>query len=200
MSKIQHITTGNVEIFLFSELDNLSERRYCASQTQIMKEIQDAHSPSRKAELYALDMIWFKHFEGTIFQRKETGKPFCDKYELSISHHAPYLSVARSDRPVGVDIEAPREQLHRIRKKFLHKNEYSFENDLKALQLVWSVKEVVYKIYDDDQMFFWRDIEVLDLNTEANQLKAKVIHQDKTTVHNFEVVELKDGIKIVYSV
>lgn len=197
MSKIEHITEGNVEIFLFDGVENLNGLEVV--QPQIKMEFLEAHSDTRKAELLALSKIWNAFFEGIQFERKPTGKPICDQYNLSISHHGKYFSLARSKKPVGIDVEGPRTQLVRIQKKFLHPSEAQFAADVEKLQLIWSVKEVVYKIYDDDQMFFWRDIKVTEMDLENNLIQAEITHQNVVSNLKFKFINLDDGVKMVFN-
>lgn len=68
--------------------------------------------------------------------------------EISISHslHTVALAVGRARRPIGVDIELPRQQLVRVAARFLAPEEIPIhavgaENLLRA----WTAKEAVFK-------------------------------------------------------
>jgi 4'-phosphopantetheinyl transferase len=83
----------------------------------------------------------------------EFGKPDLQNFEyrMSISHTAAYSAVILSDRyNVGIDIESVRQDLDRIKQKFMRPDELATlpeKNYLPKVLLYWSAKEVMYKIY-----------------------------------------------------
>ncbi len=68
---------------------------------------------------------------------------------ISLSHGGGWavMAVAAQGETVGVDIEAPRSQLHRVVDKFLSESEKGRWDytSLPVLQWLWTVKEAVYK-------------------------------------------------------
>lgn len=198
MSKIEHIKRHNVEIFLAHDIFTIDHPTL--ADQNIKQEYNRAHSDKRKAELRALDYIWSQHFKNTNFNRKETGKPICDDYHLSISHHDGYLALSKSLSPVGVDIEGKRKQLNTIQHKFLHDEEKKWISQLEDLQKIWSVKEVVYKIFDDDQLFFARDMNVMPITNNEKIIHAEVQHKNKLHSMDFECIKLKNEIILVTNI
>lgn len=79
----------------------------------------------------------------------ENGRPYLEgatDIHISISHSAEECLLAVSNRPVGIDIETPREQLQRIAAKFLTPAEYSRgPHDIGVLLRYWTAKEAVFK-------------------------------------------------------
>jgi phosphopantetheinyl transferase len=92
------------------------------------------------------------------------GKPRLRNNELhlSISHSGDYSAVITSKTSeVGIDIERLRERIHRIKDRFLSKEEdqkIGEANRLDKLYVAWGAKEAVYKIYGKPEVDFQRDI------------------------------------------
>lgn len=75
---------------------------------------------------------------------------------MSISHSFPYATaIIHAEKPVGIDIEQPRDKILRIAEKFLNPKERDFAgNDLELLSILWSAKEVLYKIHGRKKLTF----------------------------------------------
>ncbi len=67
--------------------------------------------------------------------------------EISISHslHTVVLAVGRAGRPIGVDIELPRQQLVRVAARFLAPEEIPIHGaDEESLLRAWTAKEAAF--------------------------------------------------------
>ena len=102
------------------------------------------------------------------------GKPLLSEAsaEISLTHSYPYvaaiLDTAQSE--VGIDIEQPKETLHRIAHKFLNEREKSFvNNNINKLCICWCVKESLYKIYSKRGISFSEHLHIspFELNQEG---------------------------------
>ncbi len=96
-------------------------------------------------------------------------------YRMSISHSKHYAAVIISERyTVGVDIESMRHDMSRLKNKFMRPDELAGmprELELNYVQLHWSAKEVMYKIYYRRKLDF-RDhmgVEPFDLANNLEQ-------------------------------
>ena len=72
------------------------------------------------------------------------GIPRLPKGHISISHTRDYVAIAIGPRPLGVDVEREREQVHRVAEKFIHPSENFAKTTEERIQL-WTAKEAVYK-------------------------------------------------------
>ena len=103
----------------------------------------------------------FPDFPYEMIQIADTRKPFLadERYHFSISHCGDYAAaiVSRTQR-VGIDIEKPVEKIGRIRDKFLNEGEKQRflpgPEDLKALTILWSAKESIFKWYGNGAVEF----------------------------------------------
>jgi len=90
--------------------------------------------------------------------KDEDGKPSLQghKHEISLTHSFPYVAaIIDTTQPVGIDLEQPREKVKRIAHKFLSQKELEFaNNDTLNLNMMWCIKETLYKIYGKKGLIF----------------------------------------------
>ena len=110
---------------------------------------------SRLAVKYLLQQ---QHLKFNGITKDQFNKPFLKNHacHLSISHSFPYATaIIHEEKPVGIDIEQPRDKILRIAEKFLNPEERDFAgNDLELLSILWSAKEVLYKIHGRKKLTF----------------------------------------------
>lgn len=92
-------------------------------------------------------------------QHNPDGSPYLPGFDgsISVSHGGEIAIVARNDiLPIGIDVEAPRQQLERVERKFVGEEDFkgsfklSNENRMSSekisrLLALWTAKEAVYK-------------------------------------------------------
>ncbi len=110
--------------------------------------------------------------------KDDHGKPFFKSlpYHLSISHGHNWIGVMiDQEHSCGLDIESPREQLLKIKKKYLGpKEQEACGNDLHLLCLYWCAKEAVYKIYGRRQLSFADNIRIE--NISGDTISTKIVN------------------------
>lgn len=100
------------------------------------------------------------------------GAPFVEGHpaiNLSISHSRRLAALAVDPaRPIGLDIEEPREQLQRVAPRFLAPDELAIlesiaDPDARGLELVraWTIKEALVKISGENVPDLRRDLRAL---------------------------------------
>lgn len=99
------------------------------------------------------------------------GKPEHPKGPISLSHckigavaaHSPSLAV-------GVDVEVERSQLTKIAPKFVRADERQFLENLgtqEALQLIWGIKESLFKLYGEGGVDFKEHLHITTLERNS---------------------------------
>lgn len=113
----------------------------------------------------------FPDFPHQLIHIADTRKPYLpgEEYHFSISHCGDYAAaIVSKNLQVGIDIELPSYKVARVRHKFLHVDEYhmvekrypaasTLQTDaqyLRALTLLWSAKEAVFKWYGEGEVDF----------------------------------------------
>lgn len=94
----------------------------------------------------------------------DSGRPVLENspFNLSISHTKGFAAVALSKSEFsGVDIEHPSERVIKVYDRFVSADEKAFIPESQQLQyftLLWSLKEAMYKIFDEKSVIFNRDL------------------------------------------
>lgn len=85
---------------------------------------------------------------------------------LSLSHSFPYAAaIIHMEKEVGIDVEKSRDQLFRIRHKFLNPEELSSTgNNIHKLCVYWAAKEAIYKINGKGGLIFKENILIKPFN------------------------------------
>lgn len=133
--------------------------------------------------------------------KDECGKPHLLKSQchISISHSYPYVvCMVDQQQPCGIDIEAPREKLIRIKNKFLnHSEQIVLERNIDLLCQYWCAKESLYKLYGRKNLSFAKDI---NINMVAdNMLKGTIQNGKKLDTYKLQS-EYIDGHYLVYNI
>lgn len=154
----------------------------------INEEPPENYHPSKQAEWMATRMLvenlcqkFGLKYKGIV--KDEFGKPFLkgQTAQISISHSYPIASaMIHMDSPCGIDVEWPRDKMHRIQHKFLNAEEFQYRDDTRALCVIWAAKEAIYKRYGKKQLSFQDNMKVeitenglkgwLLLNGERNEI------------------------------
>ena len=99
------------------------------------------------------------------------GKPEHPSGPISISHCKSGAVAAHSPSlHVGVDVEMKRTQLTKITSKFLRTDEQRFLEDLgtqDALQLIWGIKESLFKLYSEGGVDFREHLHITTLERNS---------------------------------
>jgi phosphopantetheinyl transferase len=159
------------------------EESFFLSKVPLQRNISHQHKRLQHlAGRYLLKFL-FPDFPLELIRIADTLRPFLegDPYHFSISHCGGFAAViVSSNRRVGVDIEIPDTKVARIRKKFLHKQELeklagvpvsfqwdrkflndkyeTYGSELRALTLLWSCKEAVFKWWSYGKVDFRENI------------------------------------------
>lgn len=107
--------------------------------------------------------------------KDEFGKPHAmdGSYHLSVSHSGDYaVAIGSGMHPVGIDIERIGNRIRKIASKFVNEEEEKLiraNDELKALYLIWSAKEAMYKLYGRKALNFKKHlfVEPFDIRKEG---------------------------------
>jgi 4'-phosphopantetheinyl transferase len=90
--------------------------------------------------------------------KDEFGKPFLKEHphQISLSHSYPYVAAQiDSQKPVGIDLEQPKEKLRKVAQRIFSQPEVEDAGDnLTKLCIYWCGKEALYKIYGKKNLLF----------------------------------------------
>lgn len=115
--------------------------------------------PERRLHWLATQCLLQQTFRNpAIVLYNQHGKPIINEHQhLSISHSGTYVALARASQACGVDVQKADEKIPRIANKFIHEKELDWiaktTTPGKFMQLIWSIKEAVFKIYGTNIAF-----------------------------------------------
>ena len=105
---------------------------------------------------------WNLPFEG--LTKDNAGKPYLKNSDLhiSLSHSYPYVAVIiDKEKPVGIDLEQPKDKLLRIAERILNHEELkSAGNDIVKHCVIWCAKETLIKIYGKKHLVFATELAI----------------------------------------
>lgn len=137
-----------------------------------VKKLSTIRSEEKIAEKIAARLIlkeilksWNLSYLGTAGE--DSGKPILlhHTYNISLSHsHKSAVAIVHKKSEIGIDIELIQEKIERIAPRVFRADEIGeFERDYEFLTILWTFKEVLYKIYGNRGLDFKENIEIMSL-------------------------------------
>jgi phosphopantetheinyl transferase len=137
---------------------------------------------------------WSLQFHG--LRKDGYGKPYLKEhnFQVSLSHSYPYVAaVIDRSRPVGIDLEQPKEKLLRVAARVLHPAELSDAGtDMVKHCLYWCAKETLVKIHGKKDLTLAENLRINPfLKEKQGELIGRIIEGiSETTIplqyHIFE--------------
>ncbi len=141
-------------------------------------------------------------FSGTVFiSYNSNGKPELSQKEstislpnISISHSHNYYAIIIHKKYAGIDIEKQREQLHKIKNRFLHPEELQVIGaSLSDLCKAWTIKEAVYKTIGKENISLKDNIRILS-NLNHSFIQAKIMFENQEKYFQLKSIPINDFI------
>jgi phosphopantetheinyl transferase len=160
-------------IWSITESEDVLHQQWSAlASPETMPAIKVSH---RRCEWLASRLLLHELNVGPL-QFLSNGKPVITKGGVSISHSGKQVAVATYEAAIGIDIQTPTEQLFTIRHKFCSPTEWRWleqhEEPLRALTMVWSAKEAVFK-YWGERVVFAQEMEVMPFQCKDEHLHLR---------------------------
>ena len=139
------------------------------SKKSLRKKKSEIH---QKQFLAVRNILKLLSVQDSDFSYGADGNPLIKCGYLSISHSKEFVSVIISDQKVGVDIECNSDKSFRIMQKFLGtENEFPMKIDWKIAQVIWNMKESLFKMMDFKEIDFKENFIVIPFSLYDNQTK-----------------------------
>jgi phosphopantetheinyl transferase len=119
-------------------------------------------------------------------RKDDFGKPFLEKYphHISLSHSYPFVAAQIDyDKPVGIDLEQPREKLLKIASRIMSPAELKDAgNNVIKHCVLWCAKEAMFKIHGKGGLHFNNQLNVEPfLLQEEGNLTGLISEKKKAT-------------------
>jgi len=131
------------------------------------------------------------------------GKPLLVNlpHQVSLSHSYPYVTaLIDSEKPVGIDLEQPKEKLLAIAPRMFHADECSDAGaDVTKLCIYWCAKEALLKVYGKKDLTFAKDLLItpFPLQKSGILIGRIIVNKSETTLTLYYTV--KSGFVLVYT-
>ncbi len=160
----------------------------CSSE--IIEKIKNISSPRRQREIIASLLMLKEIFNHKVsIIHDEYGAPTIigiDGY-ISISHSATEIVIAyNQNHRIGIDIENWREQLIKVKSRFLSQKEIEIYATPQLLLQAWTIKEALYKVAQSPGISL--DSDIL-LPTDLNNNISKVNTSTGICQFSFHIIE-----------
>ncbi len=121
--------------------------------------------------------------------KDEFGKPYLQNSDkkISLSHSGKNIAAVISDKNIGIDIQNISPKVDIIKEKFLSKKELEFNSSLEKLNLMWTVKEAVYKAYGKKKISFKKHIRIDDFRKNGDMITGNVFVDINKTKIKYKV-------------
>jgi phosphopantetheinyl transferase len=155
-----------------------------------------------KADQAKAKLIQHLYQQPFAIKKDDFGKPSIDEIDehISISHtkNACAILFTREPNP-GLDIELEREQLFRIKSKYLSPTELQKHDvsHLKTLTILWAAKEAIFKWHGIGEVDFKAHSYIQHIDFENNQIQARFLKAGYEAEIQLQFLEHKNHI-IVY--
>lgn len=183
MTNYQLIQDKETCICIFENKYSSEELLNSTDNTLLYKEeLEQFSGEKRKKEFLGLRFALKKCLDNQDYKviYSQEGKPLLEngKFNVSFSHAGNWnVAVSHPTRKVGIDIEIPSEKLRRVYEKFLSPEEqqdFPITSDLETLCLLWSSKEVLYKIIGNEAVDFAKQLRIYPFcKEESGKIKAE---------------------------
>jgi 4'-phosphopantetheinyl transferase len=133
-------------------------------ETTLVAKIQNLRSDKRKIEKLATCCLMREFgLDYSQLTYLPSGKPqlIGNKFHVSISHTAGFVSIALSESGVGIDIQSIDARVVKLKSRFVADDEF-IDPDLEIthLMLHWSAKEAMFKWIDKEEVMFTKHLHV----------------------------------------
>lgn len=117
-----------------------------------------------------------------------SGKPCMNSFHISISHTKQFVAVIVSkSHEAAIDIEMYRPKIQSIASRFMNDAELHACSTIEDATLVWSAKEVLYKMYNASAEF-----------AEHYTVQCHTLQQKGTVQSNIHTKEVEKTIELSY--
>jgi len=179
-----------------------SNSLYADAQYLLTKREQEAYqnfSSERRKQEWLLTRILLKKILGNSYSPisyQNSGKPTISGYHISISHtHGAVALILSEQNNVGIDVELISDKISRIKNKFLlpHEIENLKGNIPLYLTLIWSAKEVLYKLYSKGGIDFKENLKIESFKlAQKGNFDAEIILPNFTEKYKMQYQLLGD--------
>jgi len=198
ISKSTKVLIWKIEETYESLCDGIVLTKYCQDRVNNMKSLMH-----RKGFMSVRHLLSIGGYTDHDLYYDEFGKPhLSDGKHISITHSFNFAGIIISEKKVGIDIEKQRNKIQIIAHKFVSEKENKFLEELtldkiRALTIIWGVKESLYKLNATPGLGFKEHIYVAPFSLDEQVVLGKIDYKGKKSHHDLTYIEF-EGYTCVY--
>lgn len=108
-----------------------------------------------------------------------------NQQHISISHSKTHIAIILGNKKVGLDLELISNKAMSLIDKFLSEQEMKLILNNDKATLLWTAKECLYKLHQQGNVNFKKDLEVIELSPDS--IKCRLF--DKEVILKYEKIE-----------
>ena len=122
--------------------------------------------------------------------KDDFGKPYLKNTnkKISLSHSGKNIAAIIADKTVGIDIQNISHKAELVKNKFLSERELELSTGIEKLNLMWTIKEAVYKAYGKKKLNFKENIVIKGFKKQDEIIKSDVFIEKNNTKIKYKVV------------
>ena len=172
----------NEEVLVFKITESEDDLFQQINHPSVKNKISEIKAPQKRLEFLARNLIFqFKFLDLSLLSKNEFGAPLLliGNDHISFSHSFPFVCMyINKVKQCGIDVERIQDKIVRISPKFLNSGELSFTESLpEKITMVWSAKEVAFKIYQKGGVDFKEHIQLNYAGSKLTGLFLKATPQ-----------------------
>lgn len=183
---MEPITINDTRIYI-EPIPNDIEPLLGKCDSDIIDSLGNVTSPRRRREI-VITHLMIKRYVGrhaSLYHDKNGAPMICgENCHISISHSATEIAIALNpNKPIGIDIENWREQLIKVKNRYLSATEQEIYNAPQQLLQAWTAKEALYKVAQSPGISLALDIslpidgsDIANVNTPNGKSSFKICH------------------------
>lgn len=163
------------------------------------KEKVKNYHPKKLLEHLMVRELLYRQFPSCYIKYKPSGEPylFPEVGNISISHAFPFVSIAISQKKIGIDLEKISDKMLKVKHKFLCDSEILWtngkENEAELLTIIWAIKESLYKMHSSKYWSLKKHYEVSEFSiNNLNQIKCSVFDESFCDTFTAKVIKIED--------
>jgi len=174
--------SDNEEVLVFKITESEDELFQQINHPTVKNKLGGIKAPQKRLEFLARNLIFqLKFLDLSLLSKNEFGAPLLLKGNdhISFSHSFPFVCMyINKVKQCGIDVERIQDKIVRISPKFLNSGELSFTESLpEKITMVWSAKEVAFKIYQKGGVDFKEHIQLNYAGSKLTGLFLKATPQ-----------------------
>lgn len=174
--KILKIHEGQIGIWKIDENEFISNQ-FKSTTSEYHPNVSSYKSKHKKMQVLCARLLAQKLLPDHQLLKNKFGKPYLNPNTLSISisNDQDLVAMIVNSEKCGIDIQTPKRKIFNIKKKFINKDDFSYDGNNEDLLWTWCAKESMYKIFGIPEIFFKDHLKIKVIN--ENTLYGECVHE-----------------------